>query len=188
LALAPCASCGPGEELPPSLIEQADQQEQAATQPLSPGQGPASTSGDPAAPRAARYVKPGGLHVDIPYLSGRRLADVPEDALLEQFGVEISRDLLPESEEHVVFEKLEIWLYDGRIYRIKKALAHPMDIPTALGTSGFPLDLGQPLEAANELRWMGEYSQKRIRLLKNKQDERLYDFIEVWKFFPKELD
>lgn len=81
----------------------------------------------------------------------------------------------------------EIWLHEGRIYRLHKRLAHPMDLPTALGTSGFPLDIGRPINAARELRWNRAFSMRRIQLFKNEKDPRLVDAIEVYRFLPREL-
>jgi hypothetical protein len=173
-------ACG-GRAQDVSLIEQAEQRQEAVAERVAEKQASSQA-------RAKRgYVKREGLHIDMPYLGGRRLDELTPDTIADQLGVEISREKLPESEEHVVFDKAEIWTYDGRIYRVRKDLAHPMDVPTALGTSGFPLDLGAPIESANELRWNGVWRQRRIRLFKNPADGRLYDTIEVWRFLPKEM-
>jgi hypothetical protein len=162
---------------PPSLIEQAREAQ------TSPASATASSRNRP----VATYIKREGLHIDIPYLSGRRLAEVPPPAAADQLGALVSREELPEDEEHLVYEKAEIWTYDGRIYRIRKILAHSMDIATALGTSGFPLDLGRPIDATVEVRWNHVWNQRRLRLLKNPGDGRTYDVIDSVKFLPKEL-
>ena len=175
------SACGGGGAQEHSLIEQADQRRAHN----------AERAADRQTARQAEsrrgYIKREGLHIDMPYLGGRRLDELTPDTIADQLGVEISRERLPESEEHIVFDKAEVWTYDGRIYRTRKDLAHPMDVPTALGTSGFPLDLGPPTESANELRWNGIWRQRRIRLFKNPADGRLYDTIEVWRFLPKEM-
>lgn len=160
-----------------SLIEQADQRS---------SRGAAGSGARRQA--AAGYTKREGLHIDIPYLNGRRLAEIPPDVLVDQLGAEIVREELPEAEEHVVFAQAEVWTYDGRIYRIRKGLAHPMDVPTALGTSGFPLEIGTPVVATNEIRWNRAWNQRRISLQRTISDGRLYDQIDVWRFAPKELD
>jgi len=162
---------------PVSLIEQAERRASA---------GPAGTAERRRA--TAGYTKREGLHIDIPYLSGRRLSEIPPDVTEDQLGAEISREELPEAEEHIVFARAELWTYDGRIYRIRKGLAHPMDIPTALGTSGFPLDLGTPVVATNEVRWNRTWNQRKISLQRTLSDGRLYDQIDVWRLAPKELD
>jgi len=161
----------------PSLIEQADERQvQARLRGAAPVE------------RASRgYVKRSGLHIDVPYLSGRRLAELPPDVVADQLGAELVRTDLPEGEEHLEFEKVEVWTYDGRIYRIRKRLAHPMDIPTALGTSGFPLDLGSPIDATMEIRWNRTWNQRRISLIRTPEDRRLYAAIDVYRFLPKEL-
>lgn len=160
-----------------SLIEQAELQKAARK------------AAAPTATKASRsaYVKREGLHIDLPYLGGRRLAEVPPDAIDDQLGGLLQSEELPENEEHLVFEKAEVWTYDGRIYRVRKQLGHAMDIPTALGTSGFPLDLGRPVESRGEVRWNHVWNQRRLKLIKNPQDERLYDVIDVWRFIPKDL-
>lgn len=161
----------------PSLIEQArERQEPSAATERRPGQRPPVV-----------YTKRKGLHIDIPYLSGRKLSTVPSREVADQLGAEVSREELPEDEVHVVFEKAELWTYDDRIYRIRKQLVHSMDVPTALGTSGFPLDLGTPIDATSEVRWNNTWNQRRLRLVKNPADGRLYDVIDVVKFLPKEL-
>jgi hypothetical protein len=162
---------------PPSLIEQARELERA----------PAALRKGQDGRAIATYTKREGLHIDIPYLSGRRLAEVPPSAMADQLGAELSREELPEDEEHIVYEKAEIWIYDGRIYRIRKILAHSMDVATALGTSGFPLNLGRPIDATTEVRWNHVWNQRRLRLLKNQGDGRVYDVIDSVKFLPKEL-
>ncbi len=170
---------GRRQEAELSLIAQAEERSQGTT----PRR--LTASGRPLA--AAGYVKREGLHIDIPYLAGRRFEEIEAADLADQLGAELSRRELPRSEEHRVFEKAEIWLYDGRIFRIRKTLGHAMDIPTALGTSGFPLDLGRPIESTSEVRWNGTWSQRRIRLIKNEKDGRLYDTIDVSKFMPREM-
>jgi hypothetical protein len=175
------AACGGNSSTDVSLIEQADERVAADVERQAERQAKSE------AISRRGYIKREGLHIDMPYLGGKRLDELTPDTLADQLGVEISREELPESEEHVVFDKAQVWTYDGRIYRVRKDLAHPMDIPTALGTSGFPLDLGQPVESANEARWNGVWRQRRVRLFKNEKDDRLYDTIEVWRFLPKEL-
>jgi len=162
---------------PPSLIKQAREAQIS----------PASAADSPRKRPIATYMKREGLHIDIPYLSGRRLAEVPPPAAADQLGALVSREELPEDEEHLVYEKAEIWVYDGRIYRIRKILAHSMDMATALGTSGFPLDIGRPIDATVEVRWNHVWNQRRLRLLKNPGDGRTYDVIDSVKFLPKEL-
>jgi hypothetical protein len=166
-------ACGGSGTETPSLIQQADDRvaQRAADRPQ----------------RRTGYVKREGLHIDIPYLGGRRLAELGPDVVDDQLGERLSATELPEAEEHMVFAQAEVWTHDGRIYRVRKQLAHPMDIPTALGTSGFPLDLGSPIDATNEVRWNSAWNQRRIRLLRNPSDHRLYDVIDVWRFLPKEL-
>jgi len=161
----------------PSLIEQARERETAP-----PERGPRKSQRS-----VATYTKREGLHIDIPYLSGRQLSEVPRLAAKDQLGELVSSEELPEDEEHLVYEKAEVWTYEGRIYRLRKPLAHPMDMPTALGTSGFPLDLGRPIDATVEVRWNHVWNQRRLRLLKNQGDPRVYDVIDSVKFLPKEL-
>lgn len=175
---------GPGAGTP-SLIEQAEDREQADAQAPS-SVVPRGTSGSGSVPISG-YMKRAGLHIDIPFLADRRLDSLSQTQTVDQLGVLISRKKLPENEEEVLFDKTQVWLYDGRIYRIRKKLAHPMDIPTALGTSGFPLDLGPPIEASSELRWNFSWSMRRIRLERTRDDERLYKAIDVYAFLPKEL-
>ena len=166
-------ACGGEGAEAPSLIRQADQRVEHRA-----GDRPAIRRG---------YVKREGLHIDIPYLGGRRLAELGPTVLDDQLGARVSTTELPEAEEHIVFDKAEVWTHDGRIFRVRKQLAHPMDIPTALGTSGFPLDLGPPIDATNEVRWNRAWNQRRIRLIRNSSDHRVYDVIDVWRFLPKEL-
>ncbi len=133
-----------------------------------------------------RYVKREGLHIDMPYLAGRELDLIEPDDVAEQMGVEVSREELGEAESHVVFEKAEIWMLDGTIYRVQAQLAHPMDIPTALGVSGFPLSLGTPIDGASVVRWNRKWGTRRIELTRMEEDRRLFIRIDVWKFLPRE--
>ena len=180
--LVACSGSGTGT---PSLIEQAEVQEQAAAK--APASLVPTASSGPEDVPVSGYVKRAGLHIDIPFLSDKRLDSLSPAQRLDQLGVLISRKELPENEEEVLFDKAQVWLYDGRIYRVRKKLAHPMDVPTALGTSGFPLDLGPPIEASSELRWNFSWSMRRIRLERTRDDERLYRAIDAYAFLPKEL-
>ena len=101
-------------------------------------------------------------------------------------GVELSREEIGEAESHVVFDKVEIWTLDGTIYRARAPLAHPMDIPTALGVSGFPLSLGTPIDGASVVRWNRKWGTRRIELTRMEEDRRLFTHIDVWKFLPRE--
>lgn len=173
LLLLGLRACGGEGTEAPSLIRQAEQRAEFRVT-----EGPTRRTG---------YVKREGLHIDIPYLGGRRLEELAPGVIEDQLGEQLSRTEMLEAEEHVVFSKAEVWTHDGRIYRVRKQLAHPMDIPTALGTCGFPLDLGMPIDATTEIRWNQAWNQRRIRLVRNSSDHRLYDVIDVWRFLPKEL-
>jgi len=186
LLLTPGLACNSPAEGTPSLIVQAEKQESA----LQRGTARSEEAAAAKAPQVARgsgYVKRTGLHIDLPYLANRRLDSLSPEVLADQLGAQLSRKELPETEEELDFDKAQVWLYDGRIYRIRKKLAHPMDIPTALGTSGFPLDLGAPIESTSELRWNFTWNMRRIRLERAPGDERLYRAIDVYAFLPKEF-
>lgn len=180
LLAGPSAGCGSVVEEPPSLIEQARRKQTARAA--------RAVANGAAERRVTAYVKRKGLHIDLPYLLGKDLARLDEEVIADQLGVEIRREELPESESHVVFERGDAWLYDGRIYRIRRELAHPMDIPTALGTSGFPLRLDGGIESASEVRWNNEWRCRRIRVIKSPSDPSVYTAIDAVRFFPKELE
>jgi len=180
--LAACSGTGDGV---PSLIEQAEEQEKAAAR--TPPSAAPTAAVPPSKEPVHGYVKRAGLHIDIPFLADRRFDSLSDDQIADQLGELVSRKELPENEVEIQFERAQVWLYDGRIYRVRKKLAHFMDIPTALGTSGFPLDLGPPIESSSELRWNFSWSMRRIRLERSQEDERLYRAIDVYAFLPKEL-
>ena len=136
--------------------------------------------------RSTRYTKRTGLHIDMPYLGGRDLAQIEPDDVAEQLGVEISREELADGQVHIVFDKAEVWLLDGQIYRVRAELAHTMDIPTALGVSGFPLSLGTPIDGARNVRWNRAWGTRRIELIRSAEDRRLFTHIDVWEFLPQE--
>ncbi len=170
--------CAGGDGDAHSLIEEAREREAAAK---------AAGEGGLREARARGYVKREGLHIDMPYLAGRYFADIPASVVEDQLGEVMIREELPGDEDHIVCARAELWLHEGRIYKIHKRLAHPMDLPTALGTSGFPLDIGTPIDATRELRWNRAFSMRRIKLFKNDADPRLLDAIEVYRFLPREL-
>lgn len=136
--------------------------------------------------KVSRYVKREGLHIDMPYLAGREIVQIEPDDVAEQLGVEISRETLAEGELHIVFDKAEVWTLDGTVYRVRGELAHTMDIPTALGVSGFPLSLSNPIDGARNVRWNRQWGTRRIELVRSEQDRRLFTHIDVWDFLPRE--
>lgn len=176
--LALLLGCPRAEEAAPSLIA-------AAERTAAADQRPTRVRGGVLSPQ--RYAKREGLHIDVPYLAGRSWDQVDADAIADQLGVELSRESLGPGEEHVVYDKAEIWLYRDRIYRVYKPLVHPMDIPTALGTSGFPLSLGAPIDATREVRWNRAWGLRRLRLLKDSDGGRDFIALDAVKFLPSEL-
>ncbi|GEM_PF-1627302 len=178
LGMATISGCPGSDAEQPSLIEAAREREEARKE------GGSETLREA---RARGYQKREGLHIDLPYLAGRYFADIPTSVVEDQLGEVMIREELPGDEDHLVCARAELWLHEGRIYRIHKRLAHPMDLPTALGTSGFPLDIGRPIEATKELRWNRAFSMRRIQLFKSEEDPRLLDAIEVHRFIPREL-
>jgi hypothetical protein len=189
--------CGPEAAVGPSLIEESDnrlKEELAKSSNLVQGEdGPKLLS--PKERRTARfadrraklkYTKREGLHIDLPYLSGRKLDEIEQFDIGDQLGEVRSREDLPGGEELITFDNASIWLWEGRIYRIRKELAHPMDMATALGTSGFPTSLGKAVDASVEVRWNNQWAQRRIRMERNSGDRQLFDVIEVYKLLPSE--
>lgn len=183
LLLIACAGACPRDrgELG-SLIEDADEREVAVTR-VQPSNNVGLAGENPS---RRVYTKRAGLHIDLPYLVGKELARLDPEVVQDQLGVEISRADQGEGQAHVVMEKAEVWLLDGVMYRVRQQLAHPMDIPTALGVSGFPLDLGPPIEGAKEVRWNREWNMRRLRLERSEDQPRLYTHIDAWRFLPRE--
>jgi hypothetical protein len=179
LIAAPSAGCPGSDEATPSLIQQA--QSRKANQAAGGAKGSLKEA------RARGYVKREGLHIDLPYFGGRYFADIPASVVEDQLGEVMIREELPGDEDHIVCARAEVWLHEGRIYRLRKRLAHPMDLPTALGTSGFPLNIGRPIDATRELRWNRVFGMRRVQVFKNEEDPRLLDAIEVHRFIPREL-
>ncbi len=178
LALA-LAGCPARDAELGSLIEEADQRSVATT-------GSRDTARPASNVRVNPYQKREGLHIDMPYLAGREFDAIDPEDVAEQLGVEVSREELAPQHAHVVYDKAEIWMLDGVIYRVRSPLAHPMDIPTALGVSGFPLSLGTPIDATNVVRWNRKWGTRRIELVRTEEDRRLFGFIDVWDFLPRE--
>lgn len=162
-----------------SLIEDADERDAAMAEAR-------AKAPEGKGPKTFVYAKPDGLHIDAPFLAGKELVRLDPEIVQDQLGVEISREEIGGGQVKVTMEKAEVWLLDGTMFRVRQELAHPMDIPTALGVSGFPLDLGPPIEGANEVRWNRTWNMRRIRLERSKDQPRLYTHIDVWRFLPRE--
>ncbi len=120
----------------------------------------------------------------MPHLAGADWASLAEDFIAAQLGEIQSREVLAGEQEHIIGQKAEVWLHRGRVYRVRKPLEHVMDIPTALGTSGFPLSLGTPQDGNGEIRWNRAWNMRWIKLKKTAEDPRRFDVIEVEAFSP----
>lgn len=183
--LALIAACG-GASPEGSLVAQARRHSEGSSVGAKvPAEGAPAT--DRPAPRRA-YVKREGLHIDVPYLAGRKWDDVDDAVRADQLGTITVDEELAGDERHVVGTKAELWIWRGKIYRVRKPLEHPMDIPTALGTSGFPIHLGSPVDAARDIRWSRVHNLRRLRLMKSETESTRYDALDAWAFFPKEVD
>lgn len=197
LSLLLLAACSRSADPSPSLIEQADRRLGTPTPAVEVQQDddlvPPITRSDRERARRElqhrqryRYTKREGLLIDLPYLGGRKLAELDGTVVADQLGTLRAREELPRDEERLEFDKATVWLYEGRIYRIRRSLPHPMDKSTALGVSGYPLDIGVGIDATAELRWNNAFGARRLRLLRNSGQRDLFDTIEQWKFLPSE--
>jgi hypothetical protein len=131
-----------------------------------------------------KYIPNPGIHIHMPAFAGKRYADLAPEFIAWQLGDIVGREELPHEQEHIKGTKAECWLYRGKVYRVRKPLEHLMDISTALGTSGFPLSLGEPVRGIGEIRWVRAMGMRWVRLETADSDPRLYDVIEVEAFSP----
>lgn len=153
----------------PSLIEEA---EQASAQSA-----------------VAPYEKREGLLVDVPYLAGRRFDSLDPAVVADQLGEEIGRgdgDFAGTTE--VRYEDRTIGLYDGEIYYVSVRFDHALDITTAMGVTGFPLQVPRCLDATLECRLVHHWGMRQISLIRSDKGADTFDEIQVWKIRPQELE
>jgi len=169
LLLAALVGCG-GDKGRPSLIEEArERHEQGADEPP--------------------YTKREGLHIDIPYLMGRRYDSLDAELVTDQLGTEVGRETL----EHwgvveIEFADRTIQLYRDEIFYISYELPHPMDMTTALGVCGFSLRQAPSLSATFEERIVNYWTMRQISLMRIEAGSELFNEIRVWKLRPQEVE
>lgn len=167
LALAALAGCGGDER--PSLIQEAEEQREQEV-------------------RDDGYVKRDGLHIDMPYLSGKRYDTLPAELVADQLGEELERRTLDHWEAtEIDFGNKQLRLIDGDIYYLSYSFEAPMDLTTALGVSGFPLRVPAALEATLECRLIHHWGLRQISLMRTAADADTFQEIRVWKYRPQEV-
>ena len=161
--------CG-GDNARPSLIEEAQQNETLDLD-------------------APTYVKREGLHIDAPYLMGKRYDELDAVVIADQFGSELSREDLPTwGEVEIAFPDRTVKLYRDEIYYISYRLPHAMDLTTAMGVSGFPLRPPPSLSATVEERIVNYWNMRQISLMRTEPGSELFDEIRIWKLRPQEVE
>lgn len=133
------------------------------------------------------YVKREGLHVDIPYLAGKRYELLPAELVAEQLGEELGRQTLePFDTVEIDFGDKKIRMIDGEIYYVSYTFDYPMDLTTAIGVSGFPLRIPDALEATLECRLVHHWGLRQISLMRSSADADTFTEIRAWKYRPQE--
>ena len=135
------------------------------------------------------YEKRDGLHIDIPYLMGRRYDSLDVELVSDQLGAEIGRTNL----EHwgvveIEFPDRTIQLYGDEIFYIAYRLPHPMDMTTAMGVCGFSLRQAPSLSATLEERIVNYWKMRQISLMRTEPNSEFFDEIRVWKLRPQEVE
>ena len=146
------------------------------------------SGGDDPAAAVRAYVKRDGLFVDVPFLAGRRLSVVPEAVLADQAGAFIEELSLGEGRVERRHERLVLRVWNDRIYEVVVTLPHPMDRSTALGVSGFPLDLGAGIDATNEWRVDNYWNLRRISLTRLADGSEQFVELRAHKWMANELE
>ena len=135
------------------------------------------------------YEKREGLHLDAPYLMGKRYDSLDPEVVADQLGTEVRRESL----EHwgvveIEFETRSIRLYADEIYYVEYRLEAPMDMTTAMGVCGFPTRLPPSLPATLEERIVNYWSMRQISLMRIEPDAGIFDEIRIWKLRPQEVE
>ncbi len=135
------------------------------------------------------YTKTEGLHIDVPYLMGKRYDDLDPAVIDDQLGTEISRQELPNwGEVEIEFGDRTVRLYRDEINYISYRLGHPMDMTTAMGVCGFPLRPPPSLPATVEERIVNYWNMRQISLMRTEPNGDLFEEIRVWKARPQEVE
>ncbi len=134
------------------------------------------------------YVKRDGLHIDIPYLAGKRYDTLPAELVADQLGEEVERRTLEHfGATEIDFGGKQVRLIDGEIYYLSYTFEAPMDLTTALGVSGFPLRVPAALEATLECRLIHHWGLRQISLIRTGANEDTFQEIRAWKYRPQEV-
>jgi hypothetical protein len=161
--------CGGGDARP-SLIEEAQQDDRLDV-------------------KNPEYTKTEGLHLDVPYLMGKRYDDLDPAVIADQLGAEISRQELPNwGEVEIEYGDRTVRLYRDEINYISYRLGHPMDMTTAMGVCGFPLRPPPSLPATVEERIVNYWNMRQISLMRTEPNSDVFDEIRVWKVRPQEVE
>jgi len=135
------------------------------------------------------YEKRDGLHIDAPYLMGKRYDTLDPEVVADQLGTEVRREAL----EHfgvveIEFETRSIRLYRDEIFYVEYRLEGPMDMTTAMGVSGFPIRLPPSLPATLEERIVNYWNMRQISLMRVEPNADMFDEIRIWKLRPQEVE
>jgi hypothetical protein len=132
------------------------------------------------------YSKPAGVDVDVQNICGKQLKDV-QDIILEQLGTFQEKIQIGKRDgERRLYEKGEIRQVGGEIYMLRTPLSGPMRRSEALQRMGFPEHVGKYAITHREYQLTNQWSFRRIRLMRESEDNERVTEIETWKWIPNE--
>jgi hypothetical protein len=125
--------------------------------------------------------------IDIPFLKGKSIDQV-KGTLMQQLGS--LQEVLPlanPEEEIRRYEKGEVSLYEGLIYRVKVIFPYPMRRSEGLMYVGIPEQVDKYLVTHHEYQLMNTFEMRRIRLRRENKENELVTEIEVFAWIPSEV-
>jgi hypothetical protein len=133
------------------------------------------------------YEKREGLHIDIPYLAGQRFEALDPAVVADQLGEEQARrdGAFPGTTE-IDYGTRTVGVYEGEVFYVSAQLEYAMDITTAMGVCGFPVQVPRCIEATNECRLVHHWGMRQVSLMREEDNSDRYAEIRVWKFLPRE--
>jgi len=136
-----------------------------------------------------RYEKREGLHVDVPYLMGKRYDSLDPELVADQLGAEVDRSNLEYwGVVEIEFPDRTVQLYRDEIFYISYRLPHAMDMTTAMGVCGFSLRQAPSLSATLEERIVNYWNMRQISLMRVEANSETFNEIRVWKLRPQEVE
>ncbi len=127
-----------------------------------------------------RYVKPTGVYVDGPHLTGRSW-EASREAIEAQLGPFKEQAVQSDGTTEVSFERGSVRVLDAKVVALLVPLPEPLRRTDALLAVGLAATTREYLAFTFEYRLINEQGFRRVRMMRTERDSEFVSRVELWR-------